>query len=197
MSCTHLMPAIRCVWPVTYAFNALPAPHAWRGHDGPDVRRLGNARVRPGAESHWARGGSGALPHQEVGLEPQDTWQYRSPVGRWSWCLSHMVTPEPSCAGAGLEPRGTWRLRSLPLPGDGLGARGTPEPSPSGWCAQCLGARGDTEALSWRVARSVPCDTWRHRSPLLTGGVLYASGHVAEPEPSSTGNGAGAVGLIF
>jgi hypothetical protein len=52
MSCTHLEPTIRCVWPVTYVFNALPAPHAWRGHDGHDVRRLGNAWVRPGAESH-------------------------------------------------------------------------------------------------------------------------------------------------
>jgi hypothetical protein len=116
MSCTHLMPAIRCVWPVTYAFNALPAPHAWRGHDGPDVRRLGNARVRPGAESHWARGGSGALSHQEVGLEPQDTWQYRSPIGRWPWCLSHVVTPEPSCAGGG-----TGATRHV----------ATPEPSPT------------------------------------------------------------------
>jgi hypothetical protein len=29
MSCTYLMPAIRHVWPVTYAFNALPALRAW------------------------------------------------------------------------------------------------------------------------------------------------------------------------
>jgi hypothetical protein len=29
MSYTHLMPGIRCVWHVTYVFNALPAPHAW------------------------------------------------------------------------------------------------------------------------------------------------------------------------
>jgi hypothetical protein len=30
MCCMHLMPAIRCVWLVTYAFNALPAPRAWQ-----------------------------------------------------------------------------------------------------------------------------------------------------------------------
>jgi hypothetical protein len=68
------MPAIRCIWPVTYTFNALPAPCAWRGHDEPDVRRLENARACPGAKSHWARSGSGALPHQEAILEPHDTW---------------------------------------------------------------------------------------------------------------------------
>jgi hypothetical protein len=28
ISCTPLMPAIRCVWPVTYAFNALPTARA-------------------------------------------------------------------------------------------------------------------------------------------------------------------------
>jgi hypothetical protein len=104
MSCMYLMPAIRCVWPITYVFNALPALRARQGHDGSDVRRLGNARACPGAESHWACGGSGAFPHQEVGLEPQDMWQYRSPVGRWSWCLGHMAMLEPSCVGVGLEP---------------------------------------------------------------------------------------------
>jgi hypothetical protein len=57
-----------------------------------------------------------------VGLEPQHTWWYRSPAERWSWCLGHVATPEPSYAGAGLEPRGTWRLQSPLLPGDGLGA---------------------------------------------------------------------------
>jgi hypothetical protein len=101
MSCTHLMPDIRCVWPVTYAFNALHALRAWRGHDGPDVRCLGNARVRPRAKSHWARGGSRALPHQEAGLEPYDTWRNRSPTERWSWCLGHVVMSEPSCTGGG------------------------------------------------------------------------------------------------
>jgi hypothetical protein len=69
MSCTHLMSAIRRAWPVTYVFNTLPAPRAWRGHDEPDVRRLGNARSRTRGESHWARGGSRALPHQGAGLE--------------------------------------------------------------------------------------------------------------------------------
>jgi hypothetical protein len=28
MSCTHLIPVIRCVWPITYTFNVLPAPRA-------------------------------------------------------------------------------------------------------------------------------------------------------------------------
>jgi hypothetical protein len=28
MSCTHLMPTIHHVWPVTYTFNALSAPRA-------------------------------------------------------------------------------------------------------------------------------------------------------------------------
>jgi hypothetical protein len=99
MSYMYLMPDIHCVWPITYAFNVLPAPRAWQGHDGPDVRHLGNTRVRLGAKSHWARGGSGALLHQEAGLEPHDTWRYQSPARRWSWCLGHVVTPEPSCAG--------------------------------------------------------------------------------------------------
>jgi hypothetical protein len=117
MSCTHLMPVMRCVWPVTYAFNALSAPRARRGHDEPDVRRLRNARARLGAEGHWARGGSGALPHQEAGLEPLDTWRYQSPVGRWSWCLDHVATPEPSCAGGG--PGATMYVAN-------------PEPSPPG-----------------------------------------------------------------
>jgi hypothetical protein len=102
--------------------------------------------------------------------------------------------------GAGLEPRGTWRLRNPLLPGDGLGASGhmeTPEPFPGGWHARCLRARDDTGALSLWVAHSMPWGTWRHRSPLLVGGMLYASGHVAEPELSDTRNESGAVGLIF
>jgi hypothetical protein len=57
------MPTIHYVWPVTYAFNMLSAPHAWRGHDEPDVGRLGNAQARPGGEGHWTHGGSGALLH--------------------------------------------------------------------------------------------------------------------------------------
>jgi hypothetical protein len=56
---------------------------------------------------------------------------------------------------------------------------------------------GDTGALSWWVALSVPWGMWRHQSPLLLGGVLCASGHVIEPELSGTGNGFEAVGLIF
>jgi hypothetical protein len=71
--CTYLMSVIRCVWRIIYTFNALSAPRDWRGQDEPDVRRLGNARARSGVEGQ-ACGGSGALPHQEAGLEPQDMW---------------------------------------------------------------------------------------------------------------------------
>jgi hypothetical protein len=49
-----------------------------------------------------ARGGFSALPHQEAGLEPQDTWRYWSIVGRCSWCVGHVATSEPSYAGDGL-----------------------------------------------------------------------------------------------
>jgi hypothetical protein len=80
MSYMHLMPAIRCVWLVTYVFNVLFAPRAWRGHNEPDVRRLRNARARPWVEGHWTRVDFGALPHREAGLEPHDTWRYRSPA---------------------------------------------------------------------------------------------------------------------
>jgi hypothetical protein len=38
---------------VLYAFNALPNPRAWRGHDEPDVRRLGKARAH--LRGRWAR----------------------------------------------------------------------------------------------------------------------------------------------
>jgi hypothetical protein len=47
------------------------------------------SRTRRRVWSHKTHGDTGALS------------------GRWSWCLDHMVTPEPSCAGGGLEPRGT------------------------------------------------------------------------------------------
>jgi hypothetical protein len=80
--------------------------------------------------------------HQVVGLEPQDMCRYQSPVGRWSLCLGHVMTLEPSCAGAGLEPRGVWRLRSLLLPGDRLGSSGhmaIPESSPGEWRTWCIG----------------------------------------------------------
>jgi hypothetical protein len=73
----------------------------------------------------------------------------------------------------------------------------TPEPCPGGWRALCLGARGDTKALPWWVACSVLRGTWRRRSPLQVGGVLCATEHVAMLEPSGTGSGSGAVGLVF
>jgi hypothetical protein len=168
MSCTYLMSNIRCVWPITYVINALFVPRARRGHDGPDVRSLGNARVCSGGESHWARGGSEALPHQEAGLEPQDTWRYRSPTGRWSWCLGHVATPEPSYAGGG--PGATRHVVTL-------------EPSLARGQARCLRACGNTGALSWQVVCMVPRGMWRHQSPFLTGDTLCAMGHVATPKP--------------
>jgi hypothetical protein len=162
ISCTYLMPVIRCVWPVTYAFNAPPAPCARWGHDEPDARHLGNARARPGAASHWAHGGSGALLHQVVCLEHQDTWWYWSPTGWWSWCFGNMVTSEPFRVGGGpgaarhvvtLEPSPTgWRARCLEHVA-------TLETFPDEWRALCYGARGDTEALFLRVACSVPQGT--------------------------------------
>jgi hypothetical protein len=117
---------------------------------------LGTHGHAPEVEVHRTRGGSRALPHQEVDLESQDTWRYQSPAGRWSWCLDHVAMPEPSCAG------------------DGHVA--TPKSSPAG------------------VTGSVSRGTWRHRSPLLVGGVLYAMGHVAKPELSGIGSGSRAVG---
>jgi hypothetical protein len=36
----------------------------------------------------------------------------------------------------------------------------TPEPFPDGLRARCLRAHGNTRALSWRVAHSVPWGTW-------------------------------------
>jgi hypothetical protein len=89
--------------------------------------------------------------------------------------------------GAGLKPRGTWRLRSPLLPGDGLGASGhvatpkpfltggalgasghvaTPEPFPGGWCVLCYEARGNTGALFWQMACSMPRGTWRSQRSL-------------------------------
>jgi hypothetical protein len=141
MSCTYLMPVIHCVWPVTYAFNALHAPRAWRGHDEPDVRRLGNTRAHPRATGHvaapepsrtrrqvWShrtRGDTGALP--DGGPSASVTWRRLSLLAQ----------------GVGLE--------SPLLSGDGLGASvhvATPEPFPGGWRARCLGARGDIGAPS-------------------------------------------------
>jgi hypothetical protein len=115
------------------------------------------SRTRRRVWSRRTRAGTGALPSGGPGASV--TWRRQSLPAQ----------------GAGLKPRGAWRLRSLLLPGDGLGASGhvaTPEPSPGEWRAWYLGARGDTRALSWRVARSVSWGTWRHRSPLLAGGVL-------------------------
>jgi hypothetical protein len=183
MSCTHLIPTIHCVWPITYAFNALPTPRAWRGHDEADVRHLGNARARPGPR-----------PTRHIAApEPSRTrkrvWSHRTCVYTGALpdggpgASGHAVTPEPSRDGwhalchetrgdtrtlpwrvARFVPWGTWRRRSPLLSGGALCVMGhvaTPEPSPARWCTLCHGARGDTEALS------------------------------------GTGSGSGAVGLVF
>jgi hypothetical protein len=55
------------------------------------------------------------------------------------------------------------------------------------WWARCLGARGNTESFFWRVACTVCRGTWRHQSPFLAGGALFAMGHMVTPEPSSSG----------
>jgi hypothetical protein len=55
--------------------------------------------------------------------------------------------------------------------------------------------RGDSRALCGWVTGSVPRGTWRHQSPLLAGGVLCATGHVAEPELSDTRSRSGAMGI--
>jgi hypothetical protein len=60
----------------------------------------------------------------------------------------------------------------------------TSEPSPSGWRALRHGAHGGTGALPWWVARTVLRGMWRRHNPLLVGGALCATGHMATPEPS-------------
>jgi hypothetical protein len=76
--------------------------------------------------------------------------------------------------------------------GDGYGAVRNVvslDPSPAGWRGRCHRVRGDTGALEVNLE---PWDTWRHRNPLLTGGVPDATGHVAKPGLSGTGSGSGA-----
>jgi hypothetical protein len=90
-SCTHLMPTICCVWPVTYAFNALPA-HV----PGEAMMGLMSSVLR----MHGYVGGR----------EPLNTWRLRSPLvsGGRSRDTGHVATLEPSCAGAGLGPGDMW-----------------------------------------------------------------------------------------
>jgi hypothetical protein len=76
-----------------------------------------------------------------------------------------------SCRVTGSVPRGTWQHRSPFLVGGTHGASGhvvTLEPFPGGWHALCHGACGDTEALFWWVACSVPQGTWRSQSSLAS-----------------------------
>jgi hypothetical protein len=102
-SCMHLMPVIHCIWPVTYTFNALPAPHVWRGHDEPDVRRLGKAWTWPGAEGH------------------RGTWELRSPpIPRGgSRATRHVAIAEP-CRTVVLVPRSRGDARAFLRRGAGL-----------------------------------------------------------------------------
>jgi hypothetical protein len=115
-----------------------------------------------------------------------------------SRATGHVVATEPSrtrrrvwscrtCAGTeafsyqvmGSVPRGTCQHRS-PLLVSGahsaLGYMATPEPFPSRWHALCRGARGDTGALFWRVACSVPWGTWWSQSLLAPGTDLESRG---------------------
>jgi hypothetical protein len=100
-------------------------------------------RTRRRVWSHRTRGGIGAL----VRRGRTGSLEARGDSG----ALSYWVT--------GLVPRGTWQHRSPLLAGGAHGASGhvvTPDPFPGGWCALCHGACGDTGALFWRVACSVP-----------------------------------------
>jgi hypothetical protein len=109
-----------------------------------------------GASVTWRRK---SLPAQGVGLEPRGMW----PRGD-SGALS--------CRVMGSVPRGTWQHQSPFLAGGAHGASGhvvTPEPFLGRWRALCHGARGDTEALFWRVACSMPRSTWRSQSSLAPG----------------------------
>jgi hypothetical protein len=77
-----------------------------------------------------------------------------------------------SCWVMGSIPRGTWQHQSTFLVCGALGASGhvaTPEPFLGRWHAMCHGAHGDTGALSWQVACSVPQGTWRSYSSLAPG----------------------------
>jgi hypothetical protein len=108
---------------------------------------LGTHGHASGAESHSARSGSRALMHREVGLELYDTWRCQSPARRWSSCLRHVATPEPSCTGDG--PRAVRHAV-------------TPEPSPAWWWAQCHKVRCDAGALHTERRVWNRWDTWRH-----------------------------------
>jgi hypothetical protein len=70
----------------------------------------------------------------------------------------------------------------------------TPEPFSAGWQARWHRAHGDARALPHWEAGLELWDTWRHRSPSLSGGVPGATGHVAIPEPSGTWSRFGAAG---
>jgi hypothetical protein len=128
--------------------------------------------------------GSGATGHvaipepcRVVVLVPQSRGDARAFLRRgWAWsCETRGDSRALSCRVTGSVPRGTWQHRSPFLAGGVLGASGhvtTPEPSLGEWHALCHGARGDTGALSWWVACSVPQGTWQSQSSLAPGAGL-------------------------
>jgi hypothetical protein len=135
--------------------------HAWGSRTTGHMAALEPSCTRRRVWSHRTRGDIGVLPGGGPGASV--TWQRQSFPAQ----------------GAGLEPWGTWRLRSPLLPGDRLGGLGhvaTPEPFPSRWHAWCLRARGDTRALFWWVACSVPRGTWQSQSSLAPGTDLWPWG---------------------
>jgi hypothetical protein len=129
--------------------------------------------------------------------------------GVGSAAVGHMVTPEPFHAGwrtrchetcgdvrtlplqkVGLETRDTWRHQSPSLSGGGPGAMrhmATPEPSHTGRRVWNHGTRGDTGALSGRVACPMPHGTWRCQSSLAPGVGLEPQGHAVTAEPFPVG----------
>jgi hypothetical protein len=105
---------------------------------------------------------------------------------RWPRATGHVVAPEPSRTR-----RRIWshraRVGTGALSGGVPRSRGDTKAFLLRWQAQCLGACGDTGALSWWVACMMPQGIWRRWSPFLTGDTLCVMGHVATPEPSSDG----------
>jgi hypothetical protein len=96
----------------------------------------------------------------------------------WAW--SHEARGDSRALSfrvMGSVPRGTWQHWSPFLAGGAHGASrhlATPEPFPGGWLALCHGAHGDTGALFWQVACSVPRARggaralWSHGADLLS-----------------------------
>jgi hypothetical protein len=94
ISCMHLMPVIRCVWPITYIFNALPTRvpcevmmglmlgilrthgYAWGPRSLGHVAALDPSHTRRQVWSHMTHSGTRALPGSGPGALV--TWRCQS-----------------------------------------------------------------------------------------------------------------------